>query len=178
MFIRKTYITQTFIALFFFWHAFFIGVGGISNTLAAPFAKTLREQVYYKIIWYPRLLDQNQQNWGFFSFVPDALVRFTFETWDGTNWKEIYEYKLASPPYFARHNEFNFLSALASDTDKYKAERERYVQDFCKQHGIANQIVFLRKKYTHIPKVTEMDGFTWENWEPTWEKFTLNEVQC
>ena len=172
---------RVLITVFFAWHGFVILVGGVGNTMDEAYAKPIREQLFYRVDWYTKLLGQNQQNWGFFSFVPNALVRFTFETYDRTTeqWTVLHEYKLPDAPYIGRHNEFNFLRTLAQEKGKHDNALRRYTQQrFCVQHGIKEQTVYLRKKYAYIPKPGEMDDFSWHTWEPDWQKFTMNEVQC
>lgn len=176
--VRKEYIWKTAIGIFFFWHAFVIGVAGIGNTMKADIAVKMRQNIYYKVDWYTDLIAQNRQNWGFFSFVPSSLIRFTFEEWDGENWIVLHEYKLPDKPYIGRHNEFNFLRSIARKKDEYKHERVEYIKRFCKKNNITDTKVYLRKKYAALPTIEDIPDFTWKGWEPEWKKFTMSFAEC
>lgn len=167
-------IGRIFIGCFFMWHVFVFGVGGISNTMEFSYSKTLRENVFYKVDWYTKMLDQNQQNWGFFGFVPNAIVRFTFET-DNNG---IEEYKLTDWPYIGRQTEFNMLRTIASKTDSYVSERKRYLKDYCRKRNIHGQEVRLGKKYAYLPREEDMNNFDWNSWNPQWETYQMDSIYC
>lgn len=176
--IRKEYALKAIIGLFFCWHAFVIGVAGIGNTMKADIAVSMRKNIYYKVDWYTNLIAQDRQNWGFFSFVPSSLIRFTFEEWNGVDWNVLYEYKLPDKPYIGRHNQFNFLRSISRTKDTNEYERIEYIKRFCKEHNITDTKVYLRKKYATLPTIEDIPNFTWKNWEPEWQKFTMSSAEC
>lgn len=136
--------------------------------------------MYDNIKWYHQAIDQDQQNWGFFSFVPHDTVRVSFATWNEkeAKFEEFDEYKLTEPPYVGRHNMFNFVRGLADYDDRYNEIRNRYLQWYCQKEGIADQTIYLRKKYAALPQEELMQYYDWNTYKPEWKYKPITEVHC
>jgi hypothetical protein len=155
-------------------------VAGIGNTLGAPFANAVREGGYNRMKWYANLIQQEQHNWGFFSFVPTETVRIDFFRWDATanDYVLLDEYSLVEAPFVGRHNMFNFVKNLVDQDKKYDKIRYRYVQWYCRRNNISDETVYLTKKYAALPKEKNLHYYDWSLYEPEWEYHTVATVYC
>ena len=140
--------------------------------------KTVQQYVYAYGNWYLNGIQQVQHNWGFFGFVPNAIIRFTFDKKVDDMWIPIKEYTQIQSPYFGHHNQFNFFRGMVEDEKNYSEHINRWLLYFCADENIRDTDIQLSKKYAFFPKEEVITSTTWRNWKPYWQSMPVTTIHC